>query len=305
MRMQRNGVRSGIRLTVVVPCHNAARFLRECLDSVVAQTLKDIEVICIDDGSTDQTAAILDEYAMRDARFVVARIERSGVSVARNMGIAKATGDYIGFVDADDTLDPDWLEKAEHAIVDSEADFVRLDIWNRACASIVRPEQFLTCGFSWLTFVRADIVKSIREPFPVGMRLREDTIFNLKVLSCGVSTCQRYCTGYHYRLNASSSVYAVQRVADFTRFADELLPLVRDMSAKDVARAICQSFLWWRVQRDRSEGDADEKAKAAIASARKGGRFGCCHAPLMRVHGFWMADVYIALRRGMNQRWLP
>lgn len=305
MRMQRNGVRSGNRLTVVVPCHNAARFLRECLDSVARQTLKDVEVICIDDGSTDGTAEILDEYAERDGRFAAVHIERSGVSVARNMGIVRATGDYIGFVDADDTLDPDWLEKAEKAIVGSGADLVRLDPWNRACAPVVRPEQFLKCGFSWLTFVRADVVKAIPEPFPVGMRLREDTIFNLKVLGRGVSTCQRFCTGYRYRLNTASSVYAVQRVADFTRFVEELLPLARDMNAKDVGRAIYQSFLWWRVQRDRSEKEADERAKAAIASARKDGRFGYRHAPLLWVRGFWLADVYIALRRWMNRRWLP
>ena len=294
-----------LKISIVIPCHNAAKFLRECLDSVARQTLKDFEVLCIDDGSTDGTAAILDEYAGRDGRFVVAHVERSGVSAARNLGIAKATGAYIGFVDADDTLDPDWLEKVTMAIADSGADLVRLDPWNCTCAPVVCPEQFLKCGFSWLTFARASIAKSIREPFPVGMRLREDTIFNLKVLGFGVSTCQRYCTGYHYRLNTSSSVYAVQRVVDFTRFVEELLPLARDMSAKDVTRAIYQSFLWWRVQRDRGEGDADEKAKAAIASAMKSGFFNYRHAPLLWVRGFWLADVYIALRRGMNRRWLP
>lgn len=294
-----------LKISIVIPCHNAAKFLRECLDSVARQTVKDLEVICIDDGSTDETAAILDEYAERDGRFVVAHIERSGASAARNLGIAKATGAYVGFVDADDTINPDWIEKAAAAIAASGADLVRLDPWNRACAPVVRPEQFLACGFSWLTFVRADIVKSVREPFPVGMRLREDTIFNLKMLGCGVSTCQRHCTGYHYRLNTSSAVYAVQRVADFTRFVEELLPLSRDMSAKGVTRAIYQSFLWWRVQRDWSENEAGEKAKAAIALAGESGFFNYRHAPLLWVRGFWLADVYIALRRGMNRQWLP
>lgn len=294
-----------LKLSIVIPCHNAAKFIRECLDSVVRQTLRDIEVICIDDGSTDETAAILDEYVMRDARFVVVRIERSGVSVARNMGIVRATGDYIGFVDADDTLDPDWLEKAEKVIVDSGADLVCLDPWDCVCASVVRPERFLKCGFSWLTFARADIVKSIPEPFPVGMRLREDTIFNLKVLSrCG-SSCQRFCTGYRYRQHTASSVYAVQQVTDFTRFVEALLPLASDMDAQDVTRAIYQSFLWWRVQRNRSEEAPDQKAMAAIALARNSGLFRLRHAPLLWLRGFWLADIYIALRRGINRRWLP
>lgn len=294
-----------IKVSVIIPVYNAAAYLTRCLDSVCNQTLKDIEVVCVDDGSTDCSAAILAEYAARDDRFVVTHLERSGVSVARNLGIAQATGDYLGFVDADDALDPDWLEKAVQVIADSGADLVRLDPWNRKCASVVSPEQFLKCGFAWLTFVRADIAKSIREPFPVGMRLREDTIFNLKLLDRSASTCQRHCTGYHYRMNPSSSVYTTQTVADFTGFVKELLPLAGGLNAKDVSRTLYQSLLWWRLQRDRSDTTADEKAKAALASARQAGRFYYRYAPLLWVRGFWLADLYLVLRRGVNRRWLP
>ena len=293
------------KLSIVVPCRNAGRFLRECLASLSRQTYRDFEVICIDDGSDDGSAAVLDEHTAQDARFAVHHLDGEGVSAARNLGIAKATGDYIGFVDADDAVNPDWLEKAARTIADSGADLIRLDPWNRRCAPTVTPEQLLKCGFSWLTFVRADIVKSIREPFPVGMRLREDTIFHLKLLQRCASSVRRHCTGYRYRQNVSSAVYSRQRVSDFTRFVEELIPLASGLDARAASRAIYQSFLWWRVQRDRNEENADEKAKAAIDLARKAGRFNYWHAPLIWVRGFWLADAYIALRRGVKRQWLP
>lgn len=293
------------KLSIVVPCRNAGRYLRECLASLSQQTYRDFEVVCIDDGSDDGSAAVLDEHAAHDARFAVHHLDREGVSAARNLGIAKATGDYIGFVDADDAVDPDWLEKAARTIADSGADLIRLDPWNRRCAPAVTPEQFLKCGFSWLTFVRADIVKSIREPFPVGMRLREDTIFHLKLLKCCASSVRRYCTGYRYRLNAESSVYSRQRVSDFTRFVEELIPLASGLDARAASRAIYQSFLWWRVQRDRAEEGADGRARSALFAARGSGLFRYRHAPLLWARAFWPADLYMMLRRGGDPKWLP
>ena len=93
-----------MRLSVVIPVYNAERYLCRCLDSVLAQTLHDIEVICIDDGSTDGSAAILAEYAAKDARIRVLTQENRGQGVARNRGLEVAQGEYIYFVDADDGL---------------------------------------------------------------------------------------------------------------------------------------------------------------------------------------------------------
>ncbi len=90
------------KISVIVPVYNAEPYLRKCLDSIRFQTYTNLEVICIDDGSSDNSCAILEEYAGMDERFKVFKQENSGVSVARNNGIEAATGEYISFVDSDD-----------------------------------------------------------------------------------------------------------------------------------------------------------------------------------------------------------
>ena len=91
-------------LSVIIPVYNVEKYLAECLDSVCSQTLKDIEIICIDDGSTDGSAAILDDYARRDPRVRVIRQANAGVGAARNRGLDIATGRYVYFIDSDDWL---------------------------------------------------------------------------------------------------------------------------------------------------------------------------------------------------------
>lgn len=92
------------KVSVIIPVYNTEKYLRECLDSVVNQTLKDIEIICVDDGSTDNSLSILKEYAEKDDRFVILTQENKGVACARNKGLEVATGEYIGFVDSDDYI---------------------------------------------------------------------------------------------------------------------------------------------------------------------------------------------------------
>ena len=96
--------------SIIIPVYNVAQYLRECLDSVLAQTFGDWEAICVDDGSTDGSAAILDEYAAKDARFRVIHQENAGVSAARNAALDAAKGEFFLFLDGDDLLRNDALE---------------------------------------------------------------------------------------------------------------------------------------------------------------------------------------------------
>ncbi|MDY6407290.1 MAG: glycosyltransferase family 2 protein, partial [Pseudomonadota bacterium] len=97
-------------VAIIIPAYNAEATLARCLDSACQQTLKDIEIICIDDGSTDDTLNILNEYARKDNRITVLHQENSGQAIARNKGLRVAAGEYIQFLDADDYLDPDACE---------------------------------------------------------------------------------------------------------------------------------------------------------------------------------------------------
>ena len=101
------------KVSVLVAVHNAEKWLTQCLDSLMSQTLTDIQVICVDDASTDGSLAILNDYARRDKRFeVVPMAENVGMAKARNIALAKAKGDYICMLDSDDWYGPDAFEKA-------------------------------------------------------------------------------------------------------------------------------------------------------------------------------------------------
>ena len=93
------------KVSVIIPVYNVEKYLRQCLDSVINQTLKDIEIICVDDGSTDNCPNILDEYAAKDARIKIIHKKNEGYGKAMNVGISHASGEYIGIVEPDDYID--------------------------------------------------------------------------------------------------------------------------------------------------------------------------------------------------------
>ena len=99
-----------VKISVVLPVYNVANYLRKCLDSLVNQTFKDFEVICVNDGSTDLSLGILEGYAVSDSRFKIITQENQGLSGARNTGIKHVQGDYVLFVDSDDWLEENALE---------------------------------------------------------------------------------------------------------------------------------------------------------------------------------------------------
>lgn len=115
---------NNISISVVVPVYNAAPYLRKCLDSVVNQTLKNIEIIFIDDGSTDGSSEICKEYAAKDNRIIYYKKENEGLAAARQDGIERATGEYVGFVDSDDWLELNMYERMYEEAVKENADIV-------------------------------------------------------------------------------------------------------------------------------------------------------------------------------------
>lgn len=110
------------KVSIIIPAYNIAPYLERCLESVRHQTYKELQIIIVDDGSADQTGQIADSFAERDKRFQVIHKENRGVSAARKTGLEKAEGDYIGFVDGDDYIEPEMYEKLVELAVEYGAD---------------------------------------------------------------------------------------------------------------------------------------------------------------------------------------
>ena len=99
-----------IKISVIIPVYNVEKYLRECLESILNQTFQDFEIICVDDGSTDRSLDILQEYKRKDDRFVILQQRHAGAGAARNHGLKLAEGKYIQFLDSDDYFEPTLLE---------------------------------------------------------------------------------------------------------------------------------------------------------------------------------------------------
>ena len=112
------------KISIIVPVYNVERYLRKCLDSLINQTYKNIEIICVNDGSTDNSLDILNEYANKDKRIIVVNKKNGGLSDARNAGMLKVTGEHMMFVDSDDWIDLETCEKSLDAMIKYSVDVV-------------------------------------------------------------------------------------------------------------------------------------------------------------------------------------
>lgn len=119
-----------MKLSIIVPVYNVEQYLAKCLNSLINQTLIDIEIICVNDGSTDKSLEILQAFSKQDSRIKVFNQKNQGQSVARNLAIQNATGEYLGFVDSDDWVDLDYFEKLYNTAKNHNADI--------ACAGFKR-----------------------------------------------------------------------------------------------------------------------------------------------------------------------
>ncbi len=118
------------KVSVLVPIFNVEKYLEECLDSIVNQTLKDIEIICINDGSTDSSLSVIKKYAKKDTRIVLVDKKNSGYGDSMNRGLKKATGEYIGIVESDDWIELDMFEKLYETALDGQAEVVKANFYN-------------------------------------------------------------------------------------------------------------------------------------------------------------------------------
>lgn len=118
------------KVSISVPVYNVEKYLRKCLDCLINQTLRDIEIILVDDGSTDLCPSICDEYVILDERVKVIHKQNGGLASARQAALDVATGDYFCACDADDWVEPDMYERLYQKALETDADIVMCDYWS-------------------------------------------------------------------------------------------------------------------------------------------------------------------------------
>lgn len=230
-------------ISVIIPCYNLEGYVRKCLDSILGQTYKKLEVIAIDDGSTDHTPDILAEYAAKDERVVFIRQKNAGAGAASNRGIEAARGEFIAFVDNDDWIEPDMYEKLYNVLTENHADMavcnfnLVYDDHTDSCYSTMRDEavdvgddvygyfcRFCACpkpnNYVWTRLYKAGIVKESGVRFE-EFRLGADTLFNFKLLP-GIRRTVFIKDGlYNYVQRGSSSVYTMAKKRNIAKvYAD-------------------------------------------------------------------------------------
>ncbi|MBQ8686650.1 MAG: glycosyltransferase [Alphaproteobacteria bacterium] len=209
-------------VSVIIPVYKVEKYLRRCLDSLVAQTFQDWQAVCIDDGSPDRSPAILDEYAQKDARIKVIHKQNAGVSAARNDGIKNADGQFIHFLDADDWIDPEYFQAMLTLALDSGADMAVSGFVsdNKYTKPIVYKNVRLVRGIVdklWLTYAltdsyvwrylfRADFIKNNQLVFDTNLIAQEDTLFVLNAIAKSNAVVSVPWVNYHYMFNENSAL---------------------------------------------------------------------------------------------------
>lgn len=205
------------KLSIIVPVYNVEKYLPKCLESLIKQTLKDIEIICVNDGSMDNSLAILKEFASKDSRIKIIDNQHQGVAKTRNTGIEQSTGEYIGFVDSDDYIDIDFFEKLYNSATKSNSDIAIASIlkhkkfFNIYNAKYTKEEIAITIQdkiklcedkkhfffYAWNKIYHSGFIKENNIKFSEG-QIYEDVMFAIKALYYSNKIISVYGTKYHY-----------------------------------------------------------------------------------------------------------
>lgn len=233
-------------ISVIIPVYNTKQYLSTCLESILAQSYTDLEILFVDDGSTDGSSELLDSFAAMDKRIRVIHQPNGGVCAARNRGIDEARGEYLSFIDSDDTLEPDMYEVLMGFIDEYHVTIAHCS-YNRVTNGVVKPigntgriysqtrEEALECllkgkyfaGSCWTKLYAKTLFADVR--FPEGIRTNEDMLVNFRVFSRSESTVFADVCKYNYLTSETSScIRTPQR-----KRAEDLLTVNRQMLSEN------------------------------------------------------------------------
>lgn len=244
-----------MKISVIVPVYNCEAYLPACMDSILNQTYSDLEIIVVDDGSADGSPAICDAYAQKDTRIQVIHQENQGVSAARNAGLDIAVGDFIAFVDSDDTLEPDMYQVLVELAQAHQADIahcgykkIRLDestkdvggteillVQDSAEASkcLLRGQYFV--GSPWNKLYKSHLFQNIR--FDPTIKNNEDILVNALVFQKATKLAFWDVPKYHYyerTVNSWSRNNHIQAKTDCTIVSQRILDLYRGSALESI-----------------------------------------------------------------------
>lgn len=228
------------KVSVIVPVYNVEKYLPQCIDSIVKQHFQNLEILLVDDGSTDSSGRICDTYAEKDSRIRVIHQSNAGAANAKNTGLDQALGDYIAFIDSDDYVEPNWLqtmvstaEKYQADIVECDFDKVftnRNEVVNcfRDAYQCFSAEEYLeqylnnwTCSLFWNKLFKTNVMNNIR--FRKERRCIDDEFFTYKVISGAKRIVRVNDILYHYRQRASGVVSSLKNRKQITDDSLEIL----------------------------------------------------------------------------------
>ena len=240
------------KVSVIVPIYNSERYIDKCIQSIINQTFKDIELILVDDGSTDKSVEISNKYAEKDKRIKIIKQKNKGVSSARNYGISIATGDFITFVDSDDFIEIDMLDILYNAAIDNNCDVVLSGIkiikdnnikyeFTKDSKIYTKQEVFklfyfdrepFSPNYAWGKLIKRSICNKIK--FREDIFLREDALFSMELfINCSnnIMFLNKYLYNYVQRDGSESKHFSKKRITSFYAL-EELLNLAKEIDSE-------------------------------------------------------------------------
>ena len=278
------------KITVIVPIYNAGQYLEKCIDSIINQTYTNLEIILVNDGSTDNSGAICDEYAKKDSRIKVIHKENGGLSSARNAGLDIASGEYVSFVDSDDWIEKDMLEVLYNACTSNDAELScggRYDVYpkstivglcpkNDECISVIEmiKKLFLAvecdCSVCDKLFKRS-LFDEIH--FPLGQINEDEAIFyNLLDGATRVALVNKPLYNYFHRESSISTSDFTERKLVYLDNATKIKAFVQETypELKHEAEVFyATKIFWFLTMIDESSKGARKKFKAIFKEKLK------------------------------------
>lgn len=274
-------------VSIIIPIYNLEKYIKHCLESVVNQTYKELEIICIDDGSTDGSAEIIKSMAESDPRIKYIYQENAGVSAARNKGLDTATGEYVMFVDGDDYLHYQTVEILSECLKETDADIVctHFDItsdldkeqkqiknfeYHKADFNELFTEKFgsVIGKSSCAKLIKSDFAK--KEKFPIGISNGEDGFYVIMLLNRCPSVYVVNQQLYYYYTRENSAVTSAFTLTNFsiTYSFDDLCDHLKD-SKNAFLKKYCLQYLFQTIFYNRTRAIGTESEKFVLDESKR------------------------------------